>query len=138
MARVHLSKHYPTMYRSLHIEGNGIQPTYLDQIRKLTETTDLSLSIHRRNLQILTEWNLQILTVCALRMRDKILFVIVLPISGSCQSMVYGSVIILILNKKTVANRYPIVANCYVTNRYCGESLVIPLNLPRLHKYYVL
>jgi len=45
LARVRLSKHYTTMYRSLRIEGNGMQPTYLDQIWKLTET-DFSLSIH--------------------------------------------------------------------------------------------
>ena len=38
---------------------------------------------------MLTDWNLQILTVCALRMLGKILFIIILPISGSCQSMVY-------------------------------------------------
>jgi len=64
MARVRLSKHYTTKYRSLRIEGNGIQPTYLDQIQKLLETTDFSLSIHWWNLPILTEWNFQILTVC--------------------------------------------------------------------------
>jgi len=46
-------------------------------IRTFTETSDFSLSIHWRNLQILT--------VCALRMLAKILFVIVLPILGSCQ-----------------------------------------------------
>jgi len=46
MARVRLSKHYTTKYRSLRIEGNGIQPTYLDQIQKLLETTDFSLSIY--------------------------------------------------------------------------------------------
>ena len=50
------------------------------------------LSVHWRNLPILTEWNLQILTVCALRMLGKIVFVIVLPISGSCQSIAYRSV----------------------------------------------
>jgi len=48
LAHVRLSKHYTIMYRSLCIEGNGIQfqPTYLDQIRKLTETTEFSLWIH--------------------------------------------------------------------------------------------
>jgi len=85
LAHVHLSKRYTTMYRSLCIVGNGIQPTYFDQIRKLTETNDFRLSIHWRNLQILT--------VCALRMLGKILFVVVLPISGSCQSMVYWSLV---------------------------------------------
>ena len=47
---------------------------------------------YRRNLPTITKWNLQILTMCTLRMLGKILFVIVLPISGSCQSMVYRSV----------------------------------------------
>jgi len=47
----------------------------------------LSLSIHWRNPPILTEWNLQIFTVCALRKLGKILFVIVLPISGSCHGL---------------------------------------------------
>ena len=46
-----------------------------------------SLSIHWRNLTILT--------MCELRILGKILFVIVLPISGSCQSMVYRSMLIL-------------------------------------------
>jgi len=62
LACVHLSKYYTTkittMYRSLHIEGKGISPKYLGQIRKLTETIDFSLSIHSRNLPILTKWNL--------------------------------------------------------------------------------
>ena len=42
LARVRLSEHYTTMYRSLRIEENGIQPIYLDQIRNLTETPTLA------------------------------------------------------------------------------------------------
>ena len=58
---------------------------HIYQIRKLTETIDFRLSLHWRNLPILTEWNLPILTEwnlpilteCALRMLGQILFVIV-------------------------------------------------------------
>ena len=42
LARVRLSEHYTTMYRSLRIEENGIQPIYLDQIRNLTKTPTLA------------------------------------------------------------------------------------------------
>ena len=65
-------------------------------LRKLTETTNFSLSIHRRNLQIHT--------VCVLRMLGKILFATILPISGSCQSMVYRSVLLLFFKISTCAD----------------------------------
>jgi len=47
LAWVWLSNHYTTktttMYRSLCIQGNGILPTYLDQILKIMEIIDFSL-----------------------------------------------------------------------------------------------
>ena len=71
-----------TIYKAMRIHGNNAT-----MIRKCTEITDYRQS---------TEWlYLQIRTVYTLRLLGKILFVIVLPISGSCQSMVYRSVIIL-------------------------------------------
>ena len=48
------------------------QHIYLDQI--IINYSLLNLSIHWRNLPILTEWNLSILTKCVLRMLGKIIF----------------------------------------------------------------
>ena len=108
LTRVSLSKHYTTKtttkYLLLYIivyprerditnifipnteiKGNNrLYPIYT-----LTETP------------ILTEWNLHIFMVCALRMLGKIVFVIVLRISGSGHSMVYS-----ILGTQAIHNMY--------------------------------
>ena len=122
LAHVRLSKHQTTktttMYRSLRIERNGIYPTYLDQIRKLTETADLSLLIHWRNFPTLTNWNLQ----SGPRMLGKLLLVIILPISGSCQSIVYSSVTIS-RNLTSIINIY---ADCVC--EYCDIYVSEPLS----------
>ena len=85
LTRVRLSKHYTTKTTTIYVQIIAYPRDLINKFRLNTEINDFSLSIDWRKSPILTEWTIQILTVCALRMLGKILFVTdigELPIDG--------------------------------------------------------
>ena len=102
-----------------------------------------NLSIQWRKSPILTKWNIHKLTVCAQKMLGNMLFVFVLLISGSCQSIVYRSVqwwIISISDNDWLDNRDSVkminVRKTFVLQKACIQLKISPkLGIERIqHK----